>query len=442
MTSTILIAGIAVIGTLLLVFSKAATPTTSLTLSPPSGIYGSTNNFTVTIREDSSTQPVYAVGAILNYDATKLDFVSANNTGSPFTGIAQLSSPAGSGKVNINLFIPSVPGQAGPGSTTGSQIVANLTFKAKAGVSSSTAMTFTGPATANNGVFSSADNSNTWNGVTTGGTYTIDSTAPTVTWNSPASGAVVAGNAVSVSANVSDNNGVVSSVVLIPGAGKTPINMTGSAGVYTANWDTTQGFTDGSYYVLSITATDPSGNATTTTRTVQVLNSKPDLVMTPSSVTLSPANPVKGDVVSVSAVIQNGGTSGIAAGTSKSIALKVDGTTVQTIIDTQAIAAGSSITLNFTTPWTAVWGTHNIVVTADSANQIAELSESNNDGTKPIVVYANGDVDNNGLVSQSDLNLVLFNWGSSAQTRATGDLTGDGNITQADLNLVLFNWGK
>ena len=53
-----------------------------------------------------------------------------------------------------------------------------------------------------------------------------------------------------------------------------------------------------------------------------------------------------------------------------------------------------------------------------------------------------GDVDNNGSVSQSDLNLVLFNWGKTSRTRATGDLSGDGNVTQTDLNEVLFNWGK
>ncbi|MEI6480826.1 MAG: cohesin domain-containing protein, partial [Candidatus Saccharibacteria bacterium] len=179
----------AVLGAAMLVFSKAATPvtttstliqqsaaaTTGLLLNPSSGSFVVGTNFNVSIKVDSGAEPIYTVGAILNYDATKLDFVSANNTGSPFTGIAQLSSPAGSGKVNINLFIPSVPGQAGPGSTTGSQIVANLTFKAKAGVSSSTAMTFTGPATAENGVFSSTNNQNIWDGNPSGGTFTLTS---------------------------------------------------------------------------------------------------------------------------------------------------------------------------------------------------------------------------------------------------------------------------
>ncbi|MEM7625111.1 MAG: hypothetical protein AAF333_05730 [Planctomycetota bacterium] len=52
-----------------------------------------------------------------------------------------------------------------------------------------------------------------------------------------------------------------------------------------------------------------------------------------------------------------------------------------------------------------------------------------------------GDADLDGSVSQSDLDAVLLNWGSTGLGWAAGSLDGDGTVGQADLNAVLLNWG-
>lgn len=56
--------------------------------------------------------------------------------------------------------------------------------------------------------------------------------------------------------------------------------------------------------------------------------------------------------------------------------------------------------------------------------------------------YLEGDYDTNGFISQSDLDLVLLNWGSSdlpAGWLAAGDF--DGTMSQNELDAVLLNWG-
>lgn len=53
-----------------------------------------------------------------------------------------------------------------------------------------------------------------------------------------------------------------------------------------------------------------------------------------------------------------------------------------------------------------------------------------------------GDADGSGVVDLADLNLVLFNFGSTVLNGTNGDVNSDGGVDLADLNLVLFNFGN
>lgn len=162
----------AVVGAIMLIFANAATPTqtgtvttlatggTALSLTPASGSYDVSTNFTLGIYENSSTAEVSTADVKLSYDATKLDFVSVDGSGGAFSNC--IENTGGSGTVSL------VCSKLG-GSVTGSQKIGNVTFKAKVG-SGSTAVNFA----ASSHVWSYASTPvELWNGVTTGGTYTL-----------------------------------------------------------------------------------------------------------------------------------------------------------------------------------------------------------------------------------------------------------------------------
>ncbi|MCA9293983.1 MAG: trypsin-like serine protease [Phycisphaerales bacterium] len=52
-----------------------------------------------------------------------------------------------------------------------------------------------------------------------------------------------------------------------------------------------------------------------------------------------------------------------------------------------------------------------------------------------------GDADGDNAVTLNDLNIVLFNFGTSVPVGTQGDVDEDGNVTLNDLNIVLFNFG-
>jgi hypothetical protein len=52
-----------------------------------------------------------------------------------------------------------------------------------------------------------------------------------------------------------------------------------------------------------------------------------------------------------------------------------------------------------------------------------------------------GDVDGNGIIDQSDLGVVLSNWGCCPPSECEGDLDGDGCTGQSDLGLLLSGFG-
>ena len=100
-----------------------------------------------------------------------------------------------------------------------------------------------------------------------GGAPPADSTPPTVSMTAPAAGATVSGT-VALSANASDNVGVVGVQFLVNG---TATGAEDTSSPYSVNWNTA-GVANGSY-TLSARARDAAGNQTTsTTITVTVNN--------------------------------------------------------------------------------------------------------------------------------------------------------------------------
>jgi hypothetical protein len=101
--------------------------------------------------------------------------------------------------------------------------------------------------------------------------FNPDTTPPTVSMSAPAAGAIVAGNAVPVSATASDNNGVVGVQFLLDGVA---LGAELTTAPYTMSWNTTS-VPNGSH-ALSARARDAAGNtATSAARTVSVTNGTP-----------------------------------------------------------------------------------------------------------------------------------------------------------------------
>jgi hypothetical protein len=121
---TIFILMIAVVGGYIAYRSQGgATPkpySATMSLSPATGKLSKGKTIKVSIWEDSGTQSVNAVQANLTYDATKLQFVSIDSSGSAFSIEAQAKSSSG------NVLI--ARGQLSP--IKGKQFVSAVTFKA------------------------------------------------------------------------------------------------------------------------------------------------------------------------------------------------------------------------------------------------------------------------------------------------------------------------
>lgn len=420
----ILVVAFAVIGTAFLVFTKAA-GTATLSLTPASGTYNISTNFTVSVYENSGTVATPGVEVYLNYDATKLDFVSADTTGGVFTDCPVAPSGA-NGTVSFQCLKY--------GSTfTGSQKVGNVTFRAKVGTGT-TAVTF-----GSQSAIYDASSANVWNAVTTGGTYTLatpDTTAPVITNGTPNNGAVLTTSPVAVNATITDDRGTVSSATLSINSG-TAINMTaGSGGAYSYSWNTSA-VADGSYTLL-ITAKDPAGNTSTATRTVTVQNAKPDLVVT--GITLSPAAPKVGDVVTITATLKNQGNAATTAAANVTD-FKMDNVSFSGPSNTASVAAGATYTATAT--WTATLGSHTVIVGADKNNVVTnESNESNNSLSKAFTVAKPGDATGDNVVNFQDALKLSSNWNKTGMTFADGDFNGDGVVNFQDALILSSNWNK
>lgn len=108
---------------LILIFSLAGTAQAlgaTMSLSPGSSSVAQGNILTVSIRENSGSEPINAASATLSYPADKLDFISIGNS-SAFSIVAVNSGGGGTVKVERGA-LPAV---------TGSQTIATVRFRAK-----------------------------------------------------------------------------------------------------------------------------------------------------------------------------------------------------------------------------------------------------------------------------------------------------------------------
>lgn len=103
----------------------AASP--NITLAPSATSVTAGDTVTVTISEDSGTEPVNAVQANLSYPANLLQYVSTGDN-AKFDIDAQTSVSGGTVQIARGTLTP----------VTGAQAVATLTFKARASITNTT----------------------------------------------------------------------------------------------------------------------------------------------------------------------------------------------------------------------------------------------------------------------------------------------------------------
>lgn len=138
-----------------------------------SGSFQSGKTFSVNIYENSNSERVDSVQADITFDASKIECVSINDSGSPFDFGIEDGCSAGSGEVGIGKTI--LDGS----SVTGEHLIAKITFKMKA-TSGTHAVSFR----SSSAIVNDADTpENIWNGVTTGAQFTA--TAPTAASQPP-----------------------------------------------------------------------------------------------------------------------------------------------------------------------------------------------------------------------------------------------------------------
>lgn len=190
-----------IIGTVLLIISRAAPNPPTVYVTPSGQTYAPNTTFTVQIREDSGTTGVNAVQANLSYPTNLLDFVSIDTSNGAFTTVAE--STGGSGQIRIGAAL--APNTS---PLTGDRLIATLTFKTKT-VSGNASLSFTNGTT----LASAATNTNLLQSLsnTGGGTYTVDATAPTISITAPSNGAVISkgsNSTINITANATDNSSV------------------------------------------------------------------------------------------------------------------------------------------------------------------------------------------------------------------------------------------
>ncbi len=190
-----------IIGTVLLIISRAAPNPPTIYLTPSGQTFASNTTFTIQVREDSGNSPVNAVQANFSYPTNLVEFVSIDTSNGAFATIAESSGANG----QIKIAAASSPGTTPP---TGDRLIASVTFRTRS-VSGSVNMNFlSGTALVssqtNNDLLTSLNN-------TGSGSYTVDATPPTVSVTAPSNGAVVSkgsGSNIAISVNANDNSSV------------------------------------------------------------------------------------------------------------------------------------------------------------------------------------------------------------------------------------------
>jgi chitodextrinase len=454
----------------------------SLTAVPSATTVSIGSTVTVTVRENSGTDTVNGVQANLTYDATKLQYVSVDNTTSPFT---DAQSSASNGTLTLGRY-------TGPGvvAVSGDQVVTVVTFKAL--VAGPVAINFD---TASQ-LIRSTDDVDILT-VKTGTNLTVgDYTAPAVPTGVTASGITL--TSMNLAWTASTDNVAVTGYRIYRGGTQ--------IGTSTATTYSDANLTPGTQYSYTVAAVDAAGNVSATSTaitpstipdtaapTVPGKPTSPSQTMT--SVNLAWTASTDNVAVAGYRIYRNGtqvatGTAlsyvdtGLAVNTSYSYTIaaydaagntsaQTLATAVKTLPDTavpsvpQNLGASvSGTTVNLT--WTAA--TDNIgvssyliyrdgvqiatsatvsysVTSAPSGSHVytvAAADAANNTSAQStgvtVVVSVPGDVNGDGHVTIIDLSTVLTNYAKSG-TRAQGDLNGDGVVNIVDLSTVLTHYG-
>jgi hypothetical protein len=385
------------------IFAAAPNPP-SIYLNPASQSYGINTTFVVDVRENSGTTPVNAVQANFTYNATLVDFVSIDATGSAFD-IAAPSS-GGNGSVSIARGKTTT-------SVTGDQLVAKVTFKTKA-AGGSVAMAFT----TGTALVSYSTNTDILGGLgnTGGGTYTIDTTPPTVTVTGPASGASIGlGTTTTITATASDASSTITQAdILVDGAVKTTI---AGAGPYSYRWNTT-GLTLGNH-TIQARATDSAGNVgSSSVITVSIADKTAPTAPTNLRVTSLTQTSVQ--------LAWNAATDNIGV---VNYRISRGGTTITTLnaltYTDSGLTAGT--TYNYSIVALDAAGNISSAATLSAVTQAAKL----------------GDINNDTKVDISDLSILASHWGqtsSDAGYDPNCDLYHDNVISISDLSILAANW--
>lgn len=485
-----LIAGIA--GYFIITSEAAPPPPPTIYLTPSSQTFAVNTTFSIQVRENSGATAVNAVQANFSYNASLLDFVSIDTTGSAFTTDAP--SSGGSGQVSIARGIV--------GNLTGDQLVATVNFRTKT-TSGAAAMAFT----SGTALVNSTTNTDILGSLaaTAGGTYTVDATPPTVSVSAPANGATLnAGSTVTITATASDNSSVSSVDILVDGLVKTSL----TASPYNYSWNTT-GLAFGPH-TIQARAFDPYGNSTSSSIITVTLA---DLVAPTASITSPTAGSNVRSTVTVNVTAaDNAGGTGISKvefyvdavliatdttspysfswntisalngsrsltaraydgatpaniGISPAIAVIVDNqlpTTPTSLRTTNVALTSVALAWNASTDNTAVTGyrvqrngatiaTVTTLLYSDTGltagtsytYTVAALDAAGNVSTPASLTVSTltpkrGDLNGDNLVNVTDLSILLSNWNTS---NAVADINADGTVNIFDLSILLSNYG-
>lgn len=455
--------------------------TGTLSFAPSATTVNIGDTIRVEVRENSGTDLANAVEADVRFDATKLSYVSLDETGSAF-GIAAATDVT-TGSLNI------ARGRSGGlAAVSGSQLVTTITFKALA--TGSVTLSYA----ATSAIVRSSDNVNILVATTPTVLNLADTAAPTAPTSvaAPTIGITSVGLTWSAS---TDNVGVTGYRIYRNGV---------QVGTSTATNFTNSGLAANTAYTFSVAAVDAAGNLSAQSAGIsaQTLADtiSPSVPGTPTSASqtitsISISWPASTDNIAVTSyrIFRNGvqvGTSnttsftdqGLAANTSYAYSIAaVDASnnasaqsfsiTFKTLADTVApstpiglsgTVSGSNIDLTWTastdnigvvgyliyrdnvllgtSPSTtfrvtgALTGTHVYTVQAtDAANNKSAQST----GTS-ISIFVTGDINRDGKVDVFDLSALLANWSRTGINSA--DLNADSIVNVFDLSILLSNW--